>query len=114
MRIGYARVSTEDQTLDLQKDALSRASAVRVTRIRPPGRTPHARIWKPASRACAKGTLVVWRLDRLGRNLADLVRLVGELEQRKVNFESLTEKIETKSPTGRLDDSRLVDQIRPT
>ena len=45
---------------------------------------------------------MVWRLDRLGRNLADLVRLVGELEQRKVNFESLTEKIETGSPAGRL------------
>ena len=41
-------------------------------------------------------------MDRLGRNLADLVRLIGELEQRKVNFESLTEKIETRSPAGRL------------
>jgi len=47
-------------------------------------------------------TLIVWRLDRLGRNLADLVRLIAELEQRKVNFESRTEKIETNSPTGRL------------
>ena len=47
-------------------------------------------------------TLVVWRLDRLGRNLADLVRLIAELDQHKVNFESLTEKIETGSPTGRL------------
>ena len=43
-----------------------------------------------------------WRLDRLGRNLADLVRLIAELEQRKINFESLTEKIETRSPAGRL------------
>jgi len=50
----------------------------------------------------AGDTLVVWRLDRLGRNLADLVRLIAELEQRKVNFESLTEKIETGSPTGSL------------
>ena len=47
-------------------------------------------------------TLVVWRLDRLGRNLADLVGLIAELEQRKINFESLTEKIETSSPAGRL------------
>src|SRR5258708_40238396 len=46
--------------------------------------------------------LVVWRLDRLGRNLADLVRLITELEQRKINFESLTEKIETRSPAGLL------------
>lgn len=47
-------------------------------------------------------TLVVWRLDRLGRNLADLVKLIADLEQRKINFESLTEKIETGSPAGRL------------
>jgi len=57
--------------------------------------------------ACLKSlrdgdTLVVWRLDRLGRNLADLVGLVTALEQRKINFESLTEKIETVSPSGRL------------
>ena len=45
---------------------------------------------------------VVGRLDQLGRNLDDLVRLIAELEQREVNFESLTEKIETNSPTGRL------------
>jgi DNA invertase Pin-like site-specific DNA recombinase len=45
---------------------------------------------------------VVWRLDRLGRNLADLVSLIAELEQRKINFESMTEKIETISPAGRL------------
>jgi DNA invertase Pin-like site-specific DNA recombinase len=44
----------------------------------------------------------VWRLDRLGRNLADLVSLVAQFEQHKVNFESLTEKIETASPAGRL------------
>ena len=57
--------------------------------------------------ACLKSlregdTLVVWRLDRLGRNLADLVGLVAQFEQRKINFESLTEKIETVSPAGRL------------
>jgi len=46
--------------------------------------------------------LVVWRLDRLGRNLADLVGLVADLERRKINFGSLTEKIETVSPAGRL------------
>jgi DNA invertase Pin-like site-specific DNA recombinase len=62
---------------------------------------------RPQLEGCLKSlregdTLVVWRLDRLGRNLADLVRLIAELEQRKINFESLTEKIETRSPAGRL------------
>ena len=47
-------------------------------------------------------TFVVWRLDRLGRNLADLVRLIAELETRRIHFESLTEKIETRSPAGKL------------
>ena len=62
---------------------------------------------RPQLEGCLKSlregdTLVVWRLDRLGRNLADLVRLISDLESRKINFESLTEKIETGSPAGRL------------
>jgi len=103
MRIGYARVSTDDQTLDLQKDALKRAKCREVYEEQASGKSTE----RPQLEGCLKSlregdTLVVWRLDRLGRNLADLVRLIAELEQRKVNFESLTEKIETKSPTGRL------------
>jgi DNA invertase Pin-like site-specific DNA recombinase len=62
---------------------------------------------RPQLEACLKSlregdTLVVWRLDRLGRNPADLVGLVVQLEQRKIDFESLTDKIETISPAGRL------------
>ena len=62
---------------------------------------------RPQLEGCIKSlragdTLVVWRLDRLGRNLADLVSLIAELEERKINFESMTEKIETVSPAGRL------------
>ena len=62
---------------------------------------------RPQLEACLKSlregdTIVVWRLDRLGRKLADLVGLVAEFERRKINFESLTEKIETRSPAGRL------------
>jgi DNA invertase Pin-like site-specific DNA recombinase len=103
MRIGYARVSTDDQTLDLQKDALKRAKCREVYEEQASGKSTD----RPQLEGCLKSlregdTLVVWRLDRLGRNLADLVRLIAELEQRKVNFESLTEKIETGSPTGRL------------
>lgn len=103
MRIGYARVSTEDQTLDLQRDALKRAKCRQVYEEQATGKN----IARPQLEACLKGlregdTLVVWRLDRLGRNLADLVGLVADMEHRKINFESLTEKIETVSPAGRL------------
>jgi hypothetical protein len=100
MRIDYARESTEDQTLDLQRDALKQAKCRQVYEEQATGKN----IGRPQLDACLKSvregdTLVVWRLDRLGRNLADLV---AEFERRKINFESLTEKIETVSPDGRL------------
>jgi len=103
MRIGYARISTEDQTLDLQRDALKRAKCRQVYEEHATGKNTE----RPQLEACLKSlregdTIVVWRLDRLGRNLADLVALVAQFEQQKVNFESLTEKIETVSPAGRL------------
>jgi len=103
MRIGYARVSTDDQILDLQRDALKRAKCREVYEEQASGKSTG----RPQLEGCLKSlragdTLVVWRLDRLGRNLADLVGLVAELEQRKINFESMTEKIETVSPAGRL------------
>jgi DNA invertase Pin-like site-specific DNA recombinase len=103
MRIGYARISTDDQTLDLQRDALKRAKCRQVYEERASGKSSE----RPQLDACLKSlregdTLVVWRLDRLGRSLPDLVRIVSECEERKVQFESLTEKIETRSPAGRL------------
>lgn len=103
MRIGYARVSTEDQTLDLQRDALKRAKCGEIYEERATGKNAA----RPQLEGCLKGlregdTLIVWRLDRLGRNLADLVGAVAELERRGIHFESLTEKIETGSPAGRL------------
>ena len=103
MRIGYARVSTEDQTLDLQRDALKRAECREVYEEQATGQNTG----RPQLDACLKSlregdTLSVWRLDRLGRNLAHLVALVAEFERRKINFESLTEKIETSLPGGRL------------
>lgn len=104
MRIGYARVSTDDQTLDLQRDALKRAKCGEIYEEHVSGKSSAGR---PQLEGCLKSlregdTLIVWRLDRLGRNLADLVSLIAELEQRKINFASLTEKIETRSPAGRL------------
>lgn len=103
MRIGYARVSAEDQTLDLQRDALKRAHCRELYEDRATGKTTA----RPQLEGCLKSlregdALVVWRLDRLGRNLSDLVRLVADLEHRNISFESLTEKFETRSPAGKL------------
>lgn len=103
MRIGYARVSTDSQNLDLQIDALNAAGCEQLYIDRASGRD----VGRPELQACLKAlragdTLVVWRLDRLGRSLRDLVEIVTTLEQRGVQFESLTEKIETGSAVGKL------------
>jgi type II secretory pathway predicted ATPase ExeA len=103
MRIGYARVSTDDQTLDLQRDALKRAKCRQVYEEHASGKTTI----RPELEACLKSlrkgeTLVVWRLDRLGRSLGDLINLTTELRSRGVDFESLTERIETGSSAGKL------------
>lgn len=102
-RIGYARVSTDDQELALQLDALSRAGCQTVYQEKASGkggdRPELIQCWK----ALRTGdTLVVWRMDRLGRSLADLVKSITDLEARGVGFESLTERIETGSATGKL------------
>jgi hypothetical protein len=99
MRIGYARVSTEDQTLDLQRDSPNRAKCRPVYEEQSTIKNTE---W-PQLEACLKGlregdTLVVWRLDRLGRNLADLVGLIAKFKQRKINFESLREESKPSPP----------------
>ncbi len=102
-RIGYARISTDDQSLDLQKDALAQAGCKIVYADTASGKNTQRPEFEQCLKALRNGdTLVVWRLDRLGRSLADLVQTVTELEQRGVSFESLTEKIETGSAAGRL------------
>jgi DNA invertase Pin-like site-specific DNA recombinase len=103
MRIGYARVSTDDQTLDLQRDGLKQAKCRQIYEEHASGKDAS----RPQLEACLKSlregdTLVVWRLDRLGRSLADLIRLTNELQSRGIELESLIEKIETASPTGKL------------
>ena len=103
MRIGYARVSTDDQTLDLQRDALKRAKCRQIYEEHASGKNTR----RPELEACLKSlregdTFVVWRLDRLGRSLSDLIHLTNELQSRGIGLESLTEKIETASPTGKL------------
>lgn len=102
-RIGYARVSTDDQHLDLQRDALQQAGCSVIYEEAASGKSAARPELEQCRKALRAGdTLVVWRLDRLGRSLHDLVQIVAELEQRGVHFESLTEKIETGSASGKL------------
>jgi DNA invertase Pin-like site-specific DNA recombinase len=104
MRIGYARVSTVDQNLELQRDALARAGCVQVYEEKASGRSAAGRPeLANMMRALRNGdTLIVWRLDRLGRSLVDLVRIVDELAAHGVAFESLSEKIDTSTAQGRM------------
>ncbi len=102
-RIGYARVSTDDQNLDLQRDALHIAGTQAIYEEMASGKDGE----RPELSHCLKAlrtgdTLVVWRLDRLGRSLPDLVRIIAELEEKGIGFESITEKIETSSAAGKL------------
>ncbi|MFM0734351.1 recombinase family protein [Paraburkholderia sediminicola] len=101
--IGYARVSTVEQTLDLQRDALKAAGAMTLYEDKASGKTTERPELEHCLKALREGdTLVVWRLDRLGRSLQDLIRIVGELDERRVKLKSLKESIDTSGPTGRL------------
>lgn len=104
MKVGYARVSTEDQRLDLQRAALKRAGCERIFEDRG---VSGARISRPGLEKMLLSmrsgeTLVVWRLDRLGRSLTGLVQLIEDLGKRGIDFQSLTEEVNTSSSGGRL------------
>jgi Enterobacteriaceae phage serine recombinase len=102
MKYGYARVSTEDQNPALQLAALKRAGCKTIVKDELSGATTK----RPALLRCLKklergDTLIVWKLDRLGRSLRDLIAMLDDLKQRGVKFHSLTEHIDTETPTGR-------------
>jgi hypothetical protein len=102
MRIGYARVSTRDQNLEMQLDALNKAGCKRVFTDKLSG----AQVERPGLKEALShlreaDTLVVWKLDRLGRSVKGLVDLVNELETQKVHFQSITDGVDTKTPAGR-------------
>ena len=102
-RIGYARVSTDDQNLDLQRDALTRSGCITLYKETASGKSSQRVELEHCRKALRAGdTLVVWRLDCLGRSLSDLVKIIGELEQGGITFESLNEKIDTGSASGKL------------
>lgn len=105
MLIGYARVSTEDQSLALQRDALVAAGVAPEQLYE--DRLSGARAERPglehALRACREGdVLVVWRLDRLARSLWDLIAIADRLERKGAGLRSLQEQIDTTSAAGRL------------
>jgi DNA invertase Pin-like site-specific DNA recombinase len=102
MLIGYARVSTEDQNLELQLAALKKASCKRIFTDKVSGaKADRPGLRETLSHLRETDTLVVWKLDRLGRSVRGLVDLVNELQERHVHFKSLTDSIDTKTPAGR-------------
>ena len=101
--IGYARVSTHDQHLDQQIDALTQAGCQRIYEEKASGtRTDRPELVKALDYARDGDVLVVWRLDRLGRSLKHLVEVVNDLETRGVGFRSIHESIDTTTSTGKL------------
>jgi DNA invertase Pin-like site-specific DNA recombinase len=103
MTIGYARVSTEDQNLDLQQDALKQAGCRRVFEEAASGALRNRPQLLEAIEFLQPGdTLVVWKLDRLARSLSQLIETVDRLQAKGCGFKSVTEAIDTTTPSGRL------------
>lgn len=104
MLIGYARVSTQDQNLELQRDALVRAGCQTVYEDQPSSGTRADRpgLAKAQEMLREGDTLVVWKLDRLGCGVKQLVDVVGDLHKHGVQFKSLADSIDTGTPSGRL------------
>jgi DNA invertase Pin-like site-specific DNA recombinase len=103
MLIGYARVSTHDQTPTLQQDALTQAGCSRIFTDTASGAKTERRGLDEALAYVRKGdSLVVWRLDRLGRSLPHLITTLTGVEERGIGFKSLTENIDTTTSSGKL------------
>lgn len=103
MKVGYARVSTKDQTLDLQLDALKKAGCAKIyTETVSGAKAERPALTKLLDAVRAGDVLVIWKLDRLGRSLKNLIDIVNELLQRKVGLKSLNDPIDTTTSHGRL------------
>lgn len=102
MLIGYARVSTQDQSMDLQHTSLTQATCEKIYEDKMSGTRSERPGLKTALEVLREGdTLVVWKLDRLGRSVKGLIDLVNDLSDRGVHFKSLTDSIDTSTPSGR-------------
>ena len=102
MLIGYARVSTTGQSLDFQREALLKADCEKIFEDTISGiRTEKEGLSKALEMLRAGDTLVVWKLDRLGRSVKNLISLVSDLNSKDIHFKSLTDSIDTSTPSGR-------------
>lgn len=102
MLIGYARVSTAEQNLALQIDALEKAGCEKIYEDKISGSKDNRPGLNQALENLRQGdTLVVWKLDRLGRSLKSLISLIEELEDKDINFKSVTDSIDTSTPAGK-------------
>lgn len=103
MLVGYARVSTQDQNPELQKDALEAAGCAKLFMEKASGSQRDRPQLQAALDYMREGdTLVVWKLDRLARSLKQLIETVESLEERKIGFRSLSEQIDTTTSGGKL------------
>ncbi len=103
MYVGYARVSTQDQTLNLQKDALEKIGCTKIFTDTISGAQAERPGLTEALAYVREGdSLVVWKLDRLGRSLKHLIDTITELNNRKIGFMSITENIDTTTSGGKL------------
>ena len=103
MKIGYARVSTKDQSLNLQEDALKKAGCKKIYSEQVSGaKANRVKLNELMEHVREGDVIVVWKLDRLGRSLRDLVSLVSKFQEKGVGFQSLQDNIDTTTPMGKL------------
>ncbi len=103
MKIGYARVSTKDQDLALQTDALEKNGCEKIYQEKMTGSTKERPELKKVLEQLRDGdVVVVWKLDRMGRSLKDLVSLVNEIQEKGAGLQSLNDHIDTTTPHGKL------------
>jgi len=103
MKIGYARVSTKDQNLNLQVDALKNAGCEKIYQEKASGaKAERPQLNKLIDNVRQDDVIVIWKLDRLGRSLKHLVQLVHDLMEKGVGLQSLNDPIDTTSAQGRL------------
>ena len=103
MLIGYARVSTADQSMDMQIDALKESGCEKIyTDVASGAKTERIELIKALEHLRKGDILVVWKLDRLGRSLKHLIEVVSSLDDRSIGFKSLKENIDTTTSCGKL------------
>lgn len=102
MLIGYARVSTQDQQLHLQLDDLQRAGCEQVFQEKVSSGKARPQLQLLVDSLRTGDTVVVWKLDRLGRSLKELITLINDFQQKGVGFRSLHDAIDTTTAQGRL------------